>query len=361
MDSLVTSVTSTACLPLKKRSGLPIQKWGPVLARSQPTLQMIPLRRMIRGAMASVVVCGMLLGGMAFAGTEPSGSPRDTSDVAGPALIIQRQVSEVHVSFVIEDHHKRLIPNVGRDEIRLFADGLPIERITSFEESSDLPLQLALLIDCSDSMQKNFVQERRAAQAFARRLLRPEIDSLLLVDFAGQSSLSNMTGRSPSLLATKLNSLEAAGHTAIYDAIYETATLTLKSADENQPVRRVMILLTDGDDNDSRHARAEAIDMAQRAGIVIYAVSAHSKRHVYQGDAILRHMTEATGGRTYVLGRFDQVDKVFAQIEAQLRNQYSLTFQAPEPSQCGYHPLEVRHRDRKLQVRARAGYYTCAP
>ncbi len=321
---------------------------------------MFLLRRMLRGAMA-FLACGIMLGGTAFSATEPSENAGKAANDIAPALTIQRQVNEVHLSFVVEDRRRRPLPNIGRDEIRLFADGQPIERITSFEESSDLPLHLAILIDCSDSMQKGFVQERRAAQAFVRRLLRPEIDSLLLVDFAGQASLSNMTGRSANLLATKINSLEAAGHTAIYDAIYETASLALASAREDQPVRRVMILLSDGDDNDSRHGRAEAVDLAQRAGIVIYAVTAHNRRFEYQGDAILRQMTEATGGRTFILARFDEVEKVFAQIEAELRNQYSLTFRAPGPSRCGYHLLDVRHRNPTARVRARSGYYTCAP
>ena len=275
------------------------------------------------------------------------------------ALTIRKQVNEVHVSFIVEDGHKRLLRDVTRDRVSVLDGGQPITNLTSFLENSDLPLRLALLIDCSDSMRKGFSKQRAAAQAFVERMLRPDIDSLVLMDFAGQSRMSEMPHASANLINTRISSLEPAGHTALYDALYEASiTLQMNSAGQ-QPMRRVVILLSDGEDNDSRHGRAEALEMAQRADLVIYAITAHSRRYEYQGDAILRRIAEATGGRAYILSRFDQVEKVFAEIESELRTQYSLTFRPPAPNQCGFHPLQVQYRDRKMKVRARDGYFLC--
>jgi Ca-activated chloride channel family protein len=124
-------------------------------------------------------------------------------------------------------------------------------------------------------------------------------------------------------------------------------------------VRRVIILLSDGEDNDSRHGRAEALELAQRLDIVIYAITAHSRRYEYQGDSILRQIAAATGGRAFVLSNFDQAEKAFVQIEAELRTQYSLTFRPGSRMPCGFHTILVRYSDRKMRVRARDGYYSC--
>jgi Ca-activated chloride channel family protein len=303
-------------------------------------------------------LCGAMLAGNSSALAEDGEESQSAAQAAGIALTIQRQVSEVYLSFTAEDRHRKPLSDVRRDQVSVFDDGQAVKELTSFRQNSELPLRLALLVDCSDSMRKNFAKERRAAHAFAQQLLRPGLDSLLLVDFAGQSTTADVSG-GPHLVEAKMKTLEAAGHTALYDAIYEASTTLWMNREERQPVRRVMILLSDGEDNDSRHGRAEAIAMAQRAEIVIYAITAHSRRYEYQGDAILRRMAEATGGRAFVLSSFDLVEKVFTQIEADLRTQYSVTFRPGPGKTCGFHTLRVGHRDRKVQIRAREGYYLC--
>jgi Ca-activated chloride channel homolog len=319
---------------------------------------MFVLRRMLL-RMVAVAATGVLV----MASIPPLLVATENSSVAtgGAAMLtIHSQVSEVHVSFTVEDSRKRLVRDIVADQIKIMDDGRPVSSITSFGENSDLPLRLALLLDCSDSMRKNFAGEVAAAQAFVERLLRPKIDSLLLIDFAGQSTISQAPPNTyPTVIGARMNSLAAAGHTAVYDAIYDAATRALNDNREHQPVRRVIILLSDGEDNDSRHGRAEAIEMAQRADIVIYAITAHSRRFEYQGDAILRRMAEATGGRAFVLGSFDDVGKVFSEIESELRGQYSMTFRPVTPDSCGFHSVQVVYSNRKMRVRAREGYYSC--
>jgi Ca-activated chloride channel homolog len=303
--------------------------------------------------LSTFVVCGILLSLPAYCSDEI----RSRAEAAGPALTIRKQVNEVHLSFTVEDSHKRPVRNIVADDISLFEDGQRVTALTSFGENTDLPLRLALLVDCSDSMRKTFAQERRAALDFAERLRRPGIDSLLLVDFAGQSSLADVSS-DPRLMQAKMGMLEAAGHTALYDAIYETS-MSLAKFRGPEPVRRVIILFSDGEDNDSRHGRAEAIELAQRSEITIYAVTAHNGRYEYQGDAILRRIAEATGGRAFVLSSFDQTEKAFAQIESDLRNQYSLTFRPVAATSCGFHNIQVQYADRKMRIRTRNGYSLC--
>jgi Ca-activated chloride channel family protein len=276
-------------------------------------------------------------------------------------LTIRKQVKEVNVSFTVEDRHKRLLGGVTRDQVGVVDAGDSVTNFTSFRKNSDLPLRLALLVDCSDSMRKGFSKQRVAAQTFVERLLRPKIDSLLLMEFAGQSMTSEIPGVSPSLINSRINSFTAAGHTALYDAIFEASRRLQLNTPAQQPIRRIMILLSDGEDNESRHARAEAIEMSQRGDVVIYAITAHSRRYEFQGDAILRRIAQATGGRAFILSSFDQVDKVLAEIEKELRTQYSMTFLPPRPAQCGFHPLQIQYRIRKMKVRAKEGYFLCGP
>ncbi|MGE5737121.1 MAG: hypothetical protein ACM34E_18650, partial [Acidobacteriota bacterium] len=140
------------------------------------------LRPMLRRMMAA------LLAGLACTVSLRAADGSSSIPERSVALTIRKQVNEVNVSFIVEDGHKRLLRDVTRDRITVLDGGQSITKLTSFGENSDLPLRLALLLDCSDSMRKGFSKERAAAQAFVERMLRPDIDSLTLIDFAGQST-----------------------------------------------------------------------------------------------------------------------------------------------------------------------------
>jgi Ca-activated chloride channel family protein len=126
------------------------------------------------------------------------------------------------------------------------------------------------------------------------------------------------------------------------------------------PVRRLLILLSDGEDNYSLHSLQEAIEAAQRNDIAIYAITVHDRRYSHPGDAVLERLAAATGGRTFVLSKIAAVDQVFTRIEDELGAQYSVWFRS-QAAHVGYHRLEVLPRTGGLRIHAREGYYSCAP
>jgi Ca-activated chloride channel family protein len=125
-----------------------------------------------------------------------------------------------------------------------------------------------------------------------------------------------------------------------------------------RPVRRIMVLFSDGEDNWSEHNLEDAIAAAQEADTAIYPITAHSHRYVYVGDKILRQLAENTGGHVFFLRNFDRPELVYKAIEAELRAQYVVGFRpAAESAQAGFHTLKISTRNHKLKVRSRSGYY----
>ena len=272
-------------------------------------------------------------------------------------LTIRARVEEVRVAFSVRDR-RTVVKEISADQFAVLDDGQPVSKLTSFSQDSSLPLHIGLLMDRSDSMQKGFAAEREAARKFLERLLRPQIDSLFLQDFAVQSSVQHLSAGNLQFITNRVESIRSGGHTALYDALVNASEAMSTSA-ESEPARRVIILLSDGDDNYSRQSLDDAIEAAQRTDIAIYGITAHTSRWVYQGDIVLERLAAATGGRAFILKNFDEVERVFAQIEEELRTQYWVTFRPARARRCGFHTLEVRPHNSKLRVRAREGYYAC--
>jgi Ca-activated chloride channel homolog len=300
-----------------------------------------------------IVGASGLTGGMPPA--LPAGPP---AAVALPAstLTVRKKVEEVRIQFAVRKGRK-LVNDFSRDQLTVLDDGQLPAAITTFQREADLPLRIALLIDHSDSMQKGFAAEQQTARRFLEGFLRPAIDSVFVVDFSNTVAMSEVVSN-PSQLSP-VQSLETSGQTALYDAIAAASNWFEKQAAELQPTRRVIILLSDGEDNYSRSNLPEAIQAAQRSDAAVYAITAHSSRLEYQGDPVLRQLGNATGGRAFILNTYNHADRVFSEIEAELRTQYSITFRLQNTHSCGYHTIRFLPRDPQLRVQARSGYYAC--
>jgi Ca-activated chloride channel homolog len=282
------------------------------------------------------------------------------TDTAVSTATIRKRVAEVGVNLTVQDH-TGLVRNLRREEVTVLEDGRVIPDIVLFSQPSEVPLKVALLIDRSDSMSKGFAALRRGAQRFLDWVLSPGTNSVLVVDFAAQPSFWQAPpGVSPDLTSAQLESFHPGGVTALYDALYATSHYPMMSIPDPLPVRRLLILLSDGEDNDSLHDLQEAIEAAQRNDIAIYAITIHHRRYPYPGDAVLERLAAATGGRLFVLKKFDAVDQVFARIEGELGAQYSVWFRS-QAAHAGYHRVEVLPRIGGLRIHAREGYYSCAP
>jgi len=149
------------------------------------------------------------------------------------------------------------------------------------------------------------------------------------------------------------------GGTSVYDAIYFAAKDKLMLDQPRDKFRRALILISDGDDTESRYTRDQALEMAQKADVVIYAISTNTKRDDQDGDKVLKYLTEETGGQAFFPFKVEDLDQSFENIANELRHQYNI-FYRPEPLKTDglYHPVQVRTKSRKdVVVRARKGYY----
>jgi VWFA-related protein len=181
-------------------------------------------------------------------------------------------------------------------------------------------------------------------------------------------------------LRDEINNTRAGGGTAVYDAIYDACSKELSNpprppGDQPDVVRRVMVLISDGDDNLSNHTRAEAIEMAQRTNVVIYTIStstqwiqlsqtdpsklANRKMHLTEGDQILKDLADETGGRAFFPYHVDDLNQSFQDIGDELRNQYTITYSPTNFVANGrYHKIKIELPNHNGdQVRARRGYF----
>lgn len=271
-------------------------------------------------------------------------------------MTIRKTVGEVRLGFHLSSRNGRPVPGVQKDQFSVYQDGRPVSALTGFYADDNLPLRLLLMIDTSGSMSKGFASEREAASAFLRRVVRPGVDQSAVLAFSTHAALDlGVDASSPETLR-RIEMLHAAGLTALFDSICEAAAHV--PAYDRQPVltRRVLVLLSDGDDTYSRHSLDDAIAAAQSLDLVIYAVTPHNPKDVHWGDAHLEKLTQATGGRVFFLKKYEQSEKVFADIEQEIRSQYTVTFR-PAGGTCGFHRVSVEPADQSLRVRLRAGFY----
>jgi Ca-activated chloride channel family protein len=161
------------------------------------------------------------------------------------------------------------------------------------------------------------------------------------------------------MLAVGVRDLRPGGGTAMYDALYFACRDKLMKAEHKGPVRRAIILLSDGDDNQSHVTREEAIDMAQRADVIVYTISTNLSGAGHHGDKVLERIADATGGRAYVPFQITEVANAFAAIQEELRSQYAISYKpAGFVSDGRYRSVEILAQGQKgLRVRSRRGYY----
>jgi VWFA-related protein len=156
-----------------------------------------------------------------------------------------------------------------------------------------------------------------------------------------------------------IRDLRPGGGTALYDAIFYACRDKLQQDQPRHKFRRAIVIVSDGEDNQSRYTRDQALELAQKADVVIYAISTNITRVESDGDKVLRYLTQETGGRAFFPFKVEDLDQSFENIANELRHQYNI-FYRPEPLKTDglYHTVDLRVKGRKdLVVRARKGYY----
>jgi VWFA-related protein len=269
------------------------------------------------------------------------------------------QVDLVDLIFTATDKHGRFIKDLKKDDVRLLDEGKPPVRIEAFDSESGLPLRVGLLIDSSNSVRDRFRFEQDAAVEFLRQVVRPQTDKGFVVGFDSLSDLTQDYTDNTDALARGVRVLRPGGGTALHDAVYQ-ASEKLSSATIHGPSRRAIILLSDGDDNQSRHTREEAIEAALRAEVIIYVISTNITDSDKKGDKVLLRYAEATGGRVFFPLRIEEVSNAFAEIQDELRSQYVIAYKPQDFDSDGrYRAISLTTPGRpNVKIRARKGYYS---
>jgi VWFA-related protein len=285
--------------------------------------------------------------------------PGVTSEEAGePVLTIKKRVDEVNVIFIATDRHGKFVRNLNQADFSIFDDHKPVQSILNFRRETDLPIELGLLVDVSGSVQGRFAFEKEAATGFLQHIIRPGYDRAFVVGFNKESRLTqDFTDQVPSL-AAGVQRLSNGGGTALYDAVYKACKEKLLRENSDRPIRKAVVILSDGEDNQSEHSRAQAIEMAQRAEVLIYAISTDDSGLILRGDKVLEDLASATGGRAFFPYKMKDITHSFAAIEDELRSQYDVSYKPSDFDADGrYRSIEITALKKDLQVRARRGYY----
>jgi len=320
-------------------------------------------------------VCGLVavlatssLAGYAQTPVPPAAYIANGSAIATPAagddpqdsiLTIRKRVDEVNVLFIATDRHGKFVRNLDQNDFNILDDHKPVQSIVDFRRETDLPLKLGLLVDVSGSVHSRFQFEQDAATGFLQRTLRPGFDKAFVVGFNSRQQMAQDFTDNVSLLSSSIQRLHEGGGTALYDAIYNTCRDKLvKEQSGGHPTRKALIILSDGEDNQSEHTRAQAIEMAQRAEVLLYAISTDDSGLVLRGDRILEQLADATGGRAFFPYKMKDITHSFAAIEDELRSQYVVSYRPSDFDADGrYRSIEITALKKDLQVRSRKGYY----
>lgn len=270
---------------------------------------------------------------------------------------ITLDVFRVNMLFTVTDKKGRFVTNLGKEDFEIVESKRP-QQILEFVAESDLPLRLAILIDTSNSIRDRFRFQQEAAVEFINSVVRPD-DRAVVVSFdTGPELVADLTADTEKLAAAVRN-LRAGGGTALYDAIYFACRDKLMQDQPMHKYRRAMIILSDGDDNQSRSTRDQALEMAHKADVSIYAISTNISRIESDGDKVLKYLANETGGVTFFPFKVQDLSQSFENIANELRHQYNVLYR-PDPLKADglFRGVEIKAKGRKdLVVRARKGYY----
>ncbi|HEY4878110.1 MAG TPA: VWA domain-containing protein [Candidatus Acidoferrales bacterium] len=280
----------------------------------------------------------------------------------------------VHLVATVMDHHRNFITDLDQADFKVLEDGAP-QDIRYFGRETDLPLRIGILLDTSNSIRPRLDFEKDAALDFLQHVLRRNKDQAFVMTFDNEPEVIQDYTGDLALLTDAIRKQRAGGGTALNDAIYRAAEkLTSPPIPKgaNPEIRRVLVVISDGNDNLSDHALSESVEAAIRAEAVIYCISTNTdwlaiegdkphKMHVEGGDKVLEQFAEQSGGRVFYPYKVDDLAQSFVDIGEELRSQYFIAYSPNNPQATGqYRKIEVNLAQKGLTVRTRKGYYATA-
>lgn len=300
--------------------------------------------------------------------------------------VVRTQTDLTNLPFSVSDKSNHYLTTLKESDIRVLEDNLP-QKLFTFQQETDQPLAIALLIDVSGSEERTLPQEKAAARAFIENVIKSSKDQAAIIPFEGYAHLEqpltrdvigiyralqvvevaspSYTGSAPALtgIVSKPGTVgpPMEGFTAIWDAI--TLTCRQVMARSPRPRRRAIILLTDGWDTASRVSRNTAIDQAIESETIIYAIGIGDSHKDGVERKVLDDVADNTGGRAFFPKKEGDLKAAFAEIELELRSQYLLAYSSTNKKQDGSFrriTIEITNPDLRkegLKFRYRPGYY----
>lgn len=288
---------------------------------------------------------------------ELSADQGTATDVGTP--IIRTSVNEVSLIFTVTDRHGHYIPNLKQSDFTLLDDQKAPTKVNSFHQQINLPLRVGILIDTSSSIRSRFQFEQQSATDFLQQVLRSKADRAFVMGFDVTPTVTANWTNDQDALETGINKLRPEGGTALFDAVYVACRDKLLTERGPEPVRKAIILITDGEDNQSRVYLPEAIKECERAETIIYAISTNWTPSRGEGDKVLQKLAEDTGGEVFFPPTIQDMATSFKEIEQELRSQYALVYTPADfKRDGGFRPIYLYCYDRRYTVRARKGYFT---
>lgn len=311
--------------------------------------------------------------------------PKKEEEPVSSDEVIRVETNLTNIFFTAADKQKRFVSTLKKEDVRISEDGVP-QQIFTFQPNSDLPLSLAILIDCSGSEERTLPEEKAAARSFLESVLRPQKDEAAIVSFTGEVTLEQgltgniarlrraiddvrfvppsgyvggnvVLGGTPPISGTQQT---LAGSTAIWDAIWATSNELLMESAEHQ--RRAIILLTDGVDTISQVRMQEAINRALKADALIYAIGIGDRYQFGIDEGSLKKITEGTGGRAFFPRNERELNDSFAQIDRDLRERYLVAYSSTNKMRDGSYrriTIELTNSElrKELKLNYRPGYF----
>src|SRR5947209_1233700 len=322
---------------------------------------------------------------------QPSPTPpkKDEDITLNSDDVVRVETNLTNIFFTASDKQKHFVSTLAKEDVRLLEDGVP-QQIFTFQPNSDLPLSMAVLIDCSGSEERTLPEEKAAARAFLEAVLRADKDEAAIVSFTGEVTLEQgltgnigrlrraiddvrfvppsgyiggnvVLGGTPPISGTQQT---LAGSTAIWDAIWATSNELLSESAEH--TRRAIILLTDGDDTSSQVHMQDAINRALKADALIYAIGIGDRYQFGINEGALKKITEGTGGRAYFPHNEHELNEAFSQIDRDLRERYLVAYSSTNKTRDGsYRRITIEVTDpelrKQLKLNYRPGYFAKTP
>lgn len=285
---------------------------------------------------------------------QASGSSQDQSQYT-----IKQYVDEVDLVFTVSDRHGKHITDLKQSDFALLDDGRAPDRIYSFTQETNLPLRLGIIVDTSTSIRQRFMFEQQAATEFLLQILRPNTDKAFVEGFDIAPDFKQGWTNDLDALTQGVEHLHSGGGTAMYDALYTGCHDRMLDATlGHEPARKAIVLISDGDDNQSHAYLDDAIKECQRADTIVYAISTNVSPSRDRGDDTLQKIADATGGRAFYPTRIEDMPVSFGEIQQEIRSQYALIYKPANFVRNGaFRTIYLFCLDRKYTVRGPKGYF----